>query len=133
MVIIDTILIFVYGTLMSGQRASGYLDGCALLGRYCLRDYAMYNLGAYPGIVPQEGETVVGEVYCVPADRLPELDAYEGEGSLYHRRAVTVEREGSRVPAGRMPVRAPQGGSMPVSSRAAWKKASFTSFCVSRL
>ena len=96
---LDARNIFVYGTLMSGQRASGYLDGCALLGRYCLRDYAMYNLGAYPGIVPQEGETVVGEVYCVPADRLPELDAYEGEGSLYHRRAVTVEREGSRVPA----------------------------------
>jgi gamma-glutamylcyclotransferase (GGCT)/AIG2-like uncharacterized protein YtfP len=61
----------------------------------------MYSLnhGAYPGIVPQEGESVVGEVYRVPADRLPELDAYEGEGSLYHRRTVTVEREGSRVPA----------------------------------
>ena len=99
MVITNTILIFVYGTLMSGQRASGYLDGCALLGRYCLRDCAMYNLGAYPGIVPQEGESVVGEVYRVPAERLPELDAYEGEGSLYHRRPVTVEREGSSVPA----------------------------------
>ena len=93
----NEILIFVYGTLMSGQRASGYLDGCELLGRYCLRDCAMYNLGAYPGIVPQEGESVVGEVYRVPADRLPELDAYEGEGSLYHRRTVTVEREGGRV------------------------------------
>ena len=91
--------IFVYGTLMSGQRASGYLDGCELLGRYCLRGYAMYNLGAYPGIVPQEGESVVGEVWRVPADRLPELDAYEGEGSLYHRRTVTVERDGGRVSA----------------------------------
>ena len=96
---LDSRSIFVYGTLMSGQRASGYLDGCTLLGRYCLRDHAMYNLGAYPGIVPQEGESVVGEVWRVPADRLPELDAYEGEGSLYHRRTVTVEREGSRVPA----------------------------------
>ena len=95
----DMVNIFVYGTLMSGQRASGYLDGCELLGRYCLSDCAMYNLGAYPGIVPQEGESVVGEVYRVPADRLPELDAYEGEGSLYHRRPVTVEREGSSVPA----------------------------------
>ena len=89
--------IFVYGTLMSGQRASGYLDGCALLGRYCLHDYAMYNLGAYPGIVPQEGESVVGEVYRVPADRLPELDAYEGEGSLYHRRTVTVKRRRAKA------------------------------------
>ena len=92
MVITNTILIFVYGTLMSGQRASGYLDGCELLGRHCLRDYAMYNLGAYPGIVPREGGTVVGEVYRVPVERLPEMDAYEGEGSLYHRRTVTVKR-----------------------------------------
>ena len=88
----NTVDIFVYGTLMSGQRASGYLDGCPLLGWYYLSDYAMYDLGTYPGIVPQEGETVVGEVYRVPADRLPELDAYEGEGSLYHRRTVTVKR-----------------------------------------
>ena len=95
----NEILIFVYGTLMSGQRASGYLDGSELIGRYCLHDYAMYNLGAYPGIVPQEGETVIGEVWRVPAERLPELDAYEGEGSLYHRRTVTVEREGRCVPA----------------------------------
>ena len=97
MVITNTILIFVYGTLMSGQRASGYLDGCELLGRYCLRDYAMYNLGAYPGIVPKMGETVFGEVWNIPVARLPELDAYEGEGSLYHRRTVIVEREGDVV------------------------------------
>ena len=93
----DMVNIFVYGTLMSGQRASGYLDGCALLGRYCLSDCAMYNLGAYPGIVPQEGESVVGEVYRVPAERLPELDAYEGEGSLYHRRTVTVKRRRAKA------------------------------------
>ena len=96
----DTELIFVYGTLMSGQSASEeYLSGCALLGRYLLRDHAMYDLGAYPGVVPQEGETVVGEVYRVPEYLLRKLDWYEGEGTLYHRRTVTVEREGSRLAA----------------------------------
>ena len=85
-------LLFVYGTLMSGQRASGYLDGCTLLGRYTLPDFAMYDLGSYPGIVPQKGGSVIGEVYQIPAERLPELDAYEGEGNLYHRRTVTVIR-----------------------------------------
>ena len=83
---------------MSGQSAAHYLEGCELLGRYCLHDYVMYNLGWYPGIVPQEGEAVVGEVYRVPIEQLPDMDAYEGEGSLYHRSTVTVEREGSRVP-----------------------------------
>ena len=94
----DTINVFVYGTLMSGQSAAHYLEGCELLGRYRLPDYAMYNLGWYPGIVPQEGETVIGEGYRVPSERLQDMDAYEGEGSLYHRRTVTVEREDSCIP-----------------------------------
>lgn len=91
--------VFVYGTLMSGQRASHFLDGCLRFGRYLLRGYAMYDVGRYPGIIEQDGETVVGEVYLVPVERLPELDAYEGEGSLYHRRTVTVEHGGSYQPA----------------------------------
>lgn len=95
----NTAQVFVYGTLMSGQPAAHYMEGCTLLGRYCLRDYAMYDLGRYPGIVEQKGETVVGEVYRIPVDRLPEMDAFEGEGSLYHRRTVTVEREGGSVAA----------------------------------
>ena len=91
--------VFVYGTLMCGQRASRFLDGCTRFGRYLLRGYAMYDLGRYPGIIEQAGETVVGEVYLVPVERIPKLDAYEGEGSLYHRRTVTVEHDGSCLPA----------------------------------
>lgn len=93
----NMVLIFVYGTLMSGQPAAHHLDGCTLLGRYTLKDYAMYNLGWYPGIVPQKGGSVTGEVYRVPEDRLPEMDAYEGEGRLYHRRTVTVKRRRAKA------------------------------------
>ena len=88
----DTVDIFVYGTLMKGQHAHGFLKGGTLLGTWRLWDYAMYNLGNYPGILKKEGNCVIGEVYTVPRELLPRLDEYEAEGSLYHRRTVTVTK-----------------------------------------
>ena len=85
--------VFVYGTLMSGQRANHFLSGTTLIGKFRLADYAMYNLGSYPGIRPLKGESVVGEVYEIPEEILPQLDRYEGEGSLYHRIIVEVSNE----------------------------------------
>lgn len=86
--------VFVYGTLMTGQPANHYLDGGTCLGRYVLQNYAMYHLGSYPGILPQAGESVLGEVYEIPESLWAQMDEYEGEGSLYHRRHVTVEQDG---------------------------------------
>ena len=82
--------IFVYGTLMKGERAENLLAGSEFLGNYFLKDYAMYDLGSYPGIVEQKGQGVAGEAYLVPAERMEAIDSYEGEGSLYHRRIVPV-------------------------------------------
>ena len=89
--------IFVYGTLMNGQRANGYLDGAEFKGSFCLNGYAMYDLGSFPGIVEKENESVVGEVYAITEDMLPMMDRYEGEGSLYIRREVIVERDDEKV------------------------------------
>lgn len=82
--------VFVYGTLMKGERASYMLDDSVFAGEFLLKDYAMYNLGRYPGIQPCDGETVFGEVYFVDGETRMELDRYEEEGSLYDRRMVTV-------------------------------------------
>ena len=46
--------VFVYGTLMRGQRAHHMLQDSEYAGVYSLQDYAMYHLGRYPGIVPTE-------------------------------------------------------------------------------
>ncbi len=83
--------VFVYGTLMAGQSAEGLLKDADFGGYAILPDYALYDLGCYPGIVPAEGEEVVGEVYHVDDETLARLDEYEGEGSLYRREAVTVK------------------------------------------
>lgn len=82
--------VFVYGTLMRGCRANYMLKDARFCGRYHLKDYAMYDLGRYPGICPQQGGLVQGEVYLVSPDMLSDMDEYEEEGSLYHRRRVEV-------------------------------------------
>lgn len=86
--------VFVYGTLMRGQRAHHMLQSCPCEGTYLLRDYAMYDLVRYPGIVVSSGESVVGELYLVDDQTLARMDEYEENGSLYHRRYVTVSRGG---------------------------------------
>ena len=73
-------LVFVYGTLMSGQRAHHFLEGGTLFGTWRLHGYAMYNLGRYPGIVKNEGHHVIGEVYEIPNTLLARMDEYEEEG-----------------------------------------------------
>ena len=85
--------VFVYGTLMHGERAHSFLADAEFVGTYCLRDYAIYNLGWYPGIRPKKGSIVYGEVYAVDDGMLREMDLYEGEGSLYHRTPVIAQNE----------------------------------------
>lgn len=85
--------VFVYGTLMRGQRAHSMLAGCRCGGNYLLEDYAMYDLGRYPGIKPLAGGCVPGEVYFADPDTVTRMDAYEGKGELYDRVSVSVQVE----------------------------------------
>lgn len=94
-----TVNIFVYGTLMNGQPAHHYLENARFLGEFILDQYAIYDLGYYPGIKPDEDHTVIGEVYEIDADMLPVMDRYEGEGSLYDRVEVSVRNESGTVSA----------------------------------
>ena len=91
--------VFVYGTLMRGEGAHSYLAKAAFVGEYRLPDYAIYNLGWYPGIRSKNGSCVYGEVYAVDDRMLAEMDRYEGEGSLYHRTPVVVENEAGPIDA----------------------------------
>lgn len=91
--------IFVYGTLMRGEKAHDYLAGARYAGTYSLRDHAIYNLGRYPGIRPKVGSAVLGEVYEIDLDMLKNMDIYEDEGSLYNRRTALVENESGTLNA----------------------------------
>lgn len=85
--------VFVYGTLMRGERAAQMLEGATYLGDYILDGYAMYDLGAFPGIKEAPNGRVYGELYDVPESLIPRMDEYEGEGELYERIVVSVRNQ----------------------------------------
>lgn len=91
--------VFVYGTLMRGERAAYMLEDYEYCDVFCLKDYAMYKVSSYPGIKKKKGECVVGEVYFVDDACIDRIDAYEGEGSLYLRKCVKVESEWGNLEA----------------------------------
>jgi len=92
--------VFVYGTLMSGQRAFSALQDAAYIGNAVLKGFAMYDLGSCPGVVPAAGEYVFGEVYSVEKETLRQLDNYEDAGGLYVRTSALVTlNDGSKVNA----------------------------------
>lgn len=91
-------LIFVYGTLMSGERMSlpdmaGF--SVSFVGPDSINGL-MYNIGHFPGVKLPDGTAfnanealVQGEVYRIMTPGLvARLDAYEGYPDLYDRRQV---------------------------------------------
>lgn len=87
-----TYKVFVYGTLLKGEENhNAYLSGSRFVCCADLPGYGLYNVDVYPGIVPEEGERVKGEVYEVDQATLRRLDDLEDEGDLYTRREVIAE------------------------------------------
>lgn len=87
----ENILVFVYGTLMKGQsNHEYYLADAELIDTAVASKFALYDLGAYPGVVYHEDEAVKGELYKVDSKTLKKLDRLEGEGDLYLRLLSSV-------------------------------------------
>lgn len=80
--------VFVYGTLMGGETNHRYLENGNFLGNAVIEGYDMYNVGAYPAIVPGDN-IIVGELYQVPVGDMASVDMLEGEGSLYLKKCET--------------------------------------------
>ena len=62
--------VFVYGTLLKGQKAHQLLEGADYCGKFALQNCAMFDLGDFPGIKRRKGEQVIGEVYFVTEETL---------------------------------------------------------------
>jgi gamma-glutamylcyclotransferase (GGCT)/AIG2-like uncharacterized protein YtfP len=83
--------IFVYGTLLSGEPNHRLLTEARYVGEAATETgFALYDLGAYPGMVQTESGQVEGELYEVDAATLDRLDALEGHPHLYRRSPVTL-------------------------------------------
>ena len=90
-------LLFVYGTLMRGFPLHRLLEGRArFLGAGTARG-RLYDLGRYPGAVPDREATLRGEVYRVLEPALwAALDSVEGPQYDRQEADVTVAGAGTR-------------------------------------
>lgn len=94
------IKVFTYGTLMkNGYNHNYYLSGQKFLGSALLPGYALYNLGSYPGIIPDDRGQVLGELYEIDLPTLNRLDLLEANGTLYIRQTLIVIRGDEEVNA----------------------------------
>ncbi|MEC4803759.1 MAG: gamma-glutamylcyclotransferase family protein [Jaaginema sp. PMC 1079.18] len=82
-------IVFVYGTLLSGESNCHYLKNAAFVAEDILENALLYNCGPYPMLLPGAGR-VHGQVYHVPLCDLPALDALEGHPHHYYRQIIAL-------------------------------------------
>lgn len=86
----DERAVFVYGTLMRGERNAMRMGRARLLRMARTRsEFALLDLGPYPALVPGTG-TVFGEVYAVDRSTLEALDVFEAVPELYRREQMLL-------------------------------------------
>jgi gamma-glutamylcyclotransferase (GGCT)/AIG2-like uncharacterized protein YtfP len=92
-------VLFVYGTLLSGERSHERLGAAESLGAArTAPSFHLVDLGPYPAIVVGGKTAVAGELYRVDANLLRELDVLEQVPLLFKRVRVPLE-DGSMADA----------------------------------
>jgi gamma-glutamylcyclotransferase (GGCT)/AIG2-like uncharacterized protein YtfP len=87
----EIIVVFVYGTLMSGNsNHEKFLSEAKFAGDFIAEGFELYDLGSYPGMIHSENGKVKGQLYIVDSNILSKLDILEGEGNLYIRKLIKV-------------------------------------------
>ena len=69
------IRLFVYGSLLRGERHHDELAGAKFVREARIAGYEMYDLGAYPTLVPGDEGVVSGELYEVSEPLLAALES----------------------------------------------------------
>lgn len=89
-------LIFVYGTLKTGQALHDYIkldETATLIGEASLRGYQLFQSGSgwFPFVMEGDNESIVeGEVFDVVPEMEYLLDRIEGYPDLYDKKKLTV-------------------------------------------
>ncbi len=83
--------VFVYGTLLRGERHHAKLVGARFLGpARTVAAFTLVSLGRFPGLVRGGQVSVQGEVYAVDPDTLAALDLLEGHPHFYRREPIAL-------------------------------------------
>lgn len=105
-----TVELFVYGTLLPGQRNAHLLARATNLGaRTTLPVFELLDMGTYPALVASGSTAVHGEVFIVDAELLARLDALEEHPNLYIRQPIEL-LGGERAHAYVLPRERARGG-----------------------
>jgi gamma-glutamylcyclotransferase (GGCT)/AIG2-like uncharacterized protein YtfP len=77
----DTIYLFVYGTLKRGEPGHELMQGATFVSVVLKTNLRWIRDAEYPSCIETNDTTdfVVGEIWAVPAADLPLLDEYEGD------------------------------------------------------
>jgi gamma-glutamylcyclotransferase (GGCT)/AIG2-like uncharacterized protein YtfP len=85
------VLVFVYGTLLSGEGNHGLLARARFVGAgETAPVYELRDLGAFPALVEGGTHAVRGEFYEVDGETLAALDALEEHPTYYRRVEVRL-------------------------------------------
>jgi gamma-glutamylcyclotransferase (GGCT)/AIG2-like uncharacterized protein YtfP len=98
--LIQSILLFVYGTLRQGESNDITQQWLRprLIGQGRVRG-RLYDLGECPGLIlDPSADSVDGEVYAVAPNLIPVLDAIEDDCGVYFRvQAAVLMEDGARL------------------------------------
>lgn len=92
-------LVFVYGTLKRGFPCHDLLSEGEFLGRGWTKtdSFKLVQTEKFPAAVMGASgpvfKHIAGEVYIVPTTEIKNLDQYESNGTLFHRRRVGIDLE----------------------------------------
>ena len=83
--------LFVYGTMLPGEREHQHLEGAEACGRVVTEPlYGLYEVGAYAALVAGGTTAVVGELYSITAAHRFRLDVYREHPRLFVRDTIQL-------------------------------------------
>lgn len=86
------LVLFVYGTLLSGESSHALLEGASALGPAKTSPaFELFDLGPYPALVAGGTTAVVGEIYEVPRPMLAAIDVHEEVPVLFKRMRIELD------------------------------------------
>jgi gamma-glutamylaminecyclotransferase len=91
--------LFVYGTLLAGERDFGLLEGATLLSTARTQPiYQLIDLGAYAALVAGGSMSALGELYDVDLETLTRVDVARQVPALFRRAPVQlIDVEGAHA------------------------------------
>lgn len=89
----DKNVIFTYGTLMKNNSNHHYLKDDEYIGDGKLNNYGLLELGYFPGAVPKESYSIIGELYKVSNEEKMNIDYLEGNLYSYKKEFIRANNK----------------------------------------